>query len=80
MIFNYSGLGIKLKYPLLLLVMLSGMPLQGFRCDEPGRYGRVSDGSPVALGSTGPHAAWVKQMNPSQGPTQATELKVFKAT
>jgi len=34
----------------------------------------------VALGSTGPHAAWVKQVSPSQGPTQTTELKVFKTT
>jgi len=32
------------------------------------------------LGSTGPHAAWVKLMDPSQGPTQTTELRVFKST
>jgi len=38
MFFNYLGLGVKLKYPLLLLVMLGGMPRQGFRCDEPGRF------------------------------------------
>jgi transposase len=36
-----------------------------------------SDGSPVALGSTGPHAAWVKLVIPSLGPTPLTELKIF---
>ncbi|MFZ8795807.1 MAG: hypothetical protein ACO2O2_18270 [Acidilobaceae archaeon] len=29
-----------------------------------------SDGSPVALGSTGAHEVWVKQVNPHQGPTR----------
>jgi IS605 OrfB family transposase len=33
-----------------------------------------SDGSPVALGSTGPHAARVKLVIPSLGPTPLTEL------
>jgi len=51
-------LGVKLIYPFLLLVVLDGMPRQGFRCDEPGRFSKASDGSPVALGSTGPHEAW----------------------
>ena len=36
------------------------------------------DGSPVALGSTEPHEVWVKQMNPHQGLTPLTELKVLK--
>jgi IS605 OrfB family transposase len=36
-----------------------------------------SDGSPVALGSTGPHAAWVKLVIPSLGPTPLTELKTY---
>jgi putative transposase len=36
-----------------------------------------SDGSPVALGSTGPHAAWAKLVIPSLGPTPLTELKIF---
>jgi transposase len=36
-----------------------------------------SDGSPVALGSTGPHAARVKLVIPSLGPTPLTELKIF---
>jgi len=38
-----------------------------------------SDGSPVALGSTGPHAVWVKLVNPHQGLTQTTELKISKS-
>ena len=33
-----------------------------------------SDGSPVALGSTGAHEVWVKLMNPHQGPTPLTEI------
>jgi IS605 OrfB family transposase len=36
-----------------------------------------SDGSPVALGSTVPHAARVKLVIPSLGPTPLTELKIF---
>jgi IS605 OrfB family transposase len=36
-----------------------------------------SDGSPVALGSTGPHAAQVKLVIPSLGPTPLTELKTY---
>jgi putative transposase len=36
-----------------------------------------SDGSPVALGSTGTHAARVKLVIPSLGPTPLTELKIF---
>jgi IS605 OrfB family transposase len=36
-----------------------------------------SDGSPVALGSTVPHAARVKLVIPSLGPTPITELKIF---
>jgi hypothetical protein len=30
------------------------------------------DGSPMALGSTGAHEVWVKQVNPHQGPTPLT--------
>ena len=37
-----------------------------------------SDGSPMALGSTEPHAVWVKLMNPHQGLTPLMELKVLK--
>jgi putative transposase len=36
-----------------------------------------SDGNPVASPSTGPHAAWVKLVIPSLGPTPLTELKIF---
>jgi IS605 OrfB family transposase len=36
-----------------------------------------SGGSPVALGSTGTHAARVKLVIPSLGPTPLTELKIF---
>jgi hypothetical protein len=36
-----------------------------------------TDGSPVALGSTGTHAARVKLVIPSLGPTPLTELKIF---
>ena len=36
------------------------------------------DGSPMALGSTEPHEVWVKLMNPHQGLTPLTELKVIK--
>ena len=39
-----------------------------------------SDGSPVALGSTGAHAVWVKLMIPHQGPTPLTEIQVFTDT
>jgi putative transposase len=39
-----------------------------------------SDGSPVALGSTGAHEVWVKLMNPHQGPTPLTEIQVFGNT
>ncbi len=37
-----------------------------------------SDGSPMALGSTESHEVWVKLMNPHQGLTPLTELKVLK--
>jgi len=37
-----------------------------------------SDGSPMALGSTEPHEVRVKLMNPHQGLTPLTELKVLK--
>jgi len=33
-----------------------------------------SDGSPVALGSTGAHEVWVKLMIPQQDPTPLTEI------
>ena len=33
-----------------------------------------SDGSPMALGSTGAHEVWVKQVNPHRGPTPLTEI------
>ena len=36
-----------------------------------------SDGSPMALGSTGTHEARVKPMIPGLGPTPLTELKIF---
>ena len=39
-----------------------------------------SDGSPVALGSTGAHEVWVKQVSPHQGPTPLTEIQVFGDT
>jgi IS605 OrfB family transposase len=39
-----------------------------------------SDGSPVALGSTGAHEVWVKLMNPHRGPTPLTEIQVFGDT
>lgn len=39
----------------------------------------TTDGSPVALGSTEPHEVWVKPMNPHQGPTLLTELKLIKS-
>jgi IS605 OrfB family transposase len=39
-----------------------------------------SDGSPVALGSTGTHEVWVKLMNPHRGATPLTELQVFTNT
>jgi putative transposase len=39
-----------------------------------------SDGSPVALGSTGAHEVWVKLVNPHQGPTPLTEIQVFGNT
>jgi putative transposase len=39
-----------------------------------------SDGSPVALGSTGAHEVWVKLVNPHQGPTPLTEIHVFTDT
>ncbi|MGC8954116.1 MAG: IS200/IS605 family accessory protein TnpB-related protein, partial [Desulfurococcus sp.] len=37
-----------------------------------------ADGSPVALGSTGPHEVRVKLVNPHRGPTPPTELKVIE--
>jgi IS605 OrfB family transposase len=39
-----------------------------------------SNGSPVALGSTGAHEVWVKLVNPHQGPTPLTEIQVFTDT
>jgi IS605 OrfB family transposase len=39
-----------------------------------------SDGSPVALGSTGTHEVWVKQVNPHRDATPLTELQVFTNT
>jgi IS605 OrfB family transposase len=39
-----------------------------------------SDGSPVALGSTGAHEVWVKLVIPHQGPTPLTEIQVFTDT
>jgi hypothetical protein len=39
-----------------------------------------SDGSPMALGSTGAHEVWVKLMIPYQGPTPLTEIRVFTDT
>ena len=39
-----------------------------------------SDGSPMALGSTGAHEVWVKLVNPHQGPTPLTEIRVFTDT
>jgi len=33
-----------------------------------------TDGSPVALGSTGPHAVWPKLVTPHQGPTPPTKI------
>jgi putative transposase len=35
-----------------------------------------TDGSPVALGSTGAHGVWVKLVNPHRGPTPQTCLKL----
>jgi len=43
------------------------------------RYLR-SDGSPVALGSTGTHEVWVKPVNPHRGATPLTGLQVFTNT
>ncbi|MDK6028679.1 IS200/IS605 family accessory protein TnpB-related protein [Ignisphaera sp. 4213-co] len=37
-----------------------------------------TDGSLVALGSTGPHEVWVKLVNPHQGPTPLMKLKVVE--
>jgi len=39
-----------------------------------------SDGSPMALGSTGAHEVRMKLMNPHQGPTPLTEIQVFGNT
>jgi hypothetical protein len=39
-----------------------------------------SDGSPVALGSTGTHEVWVKLMNPHRGATPLTGLQIFTDT
>jgi len=38
-----------------------------------------SNGSPMALGSTEPHAVWAKLVNPHRGLAQATELRIFKS-
>jgi IS605 OrfB family transposase len=39
-----------------------------------------SDGSPMALGSTGAYEVWVKLVNPHRGPTPLTEIQVFTDT
>jgi putative transposase len=39
-----------------------------------------SDGSPVALGSTGTHAAWAKLVIPSLGATPLAEIQIFTNT
>jgi IS605 OrfB family transposase len=39
-----------------------------------------SDGSPVALGSTGAHGVWVMLVNPHRGPTPLAGLQVFTNT
>jgi IS605 OrfB family transposase len=39
-----------------------------------------TDGSPVALGSTGAHGVWVKLVNPHRGPTPLTEIQVLTDT
>jgi hypothetical protein len=39
-----------------------------------------SDGSPVALGSTGTHEARVKLVNPHRGATPLAEIQVFTNT
>jgi putative transposase len=39
-----------------------------------------SDGSPMALGSTGAHEVWVKLVIPHRGPTPLTEIQVFTDT
>ena len=39
-----------------------------------------TDGSPVALGSTGAHEVWVKLVNPHRGPTPLTEIQVLTDT
>ena len=39
-----------------------------------------SDGSPVALGSTGTHEVWVMLVNPQRGATPLTKLQVFTNT
>jgi hypothetical protein len=38
------------------------------------------DGRPVAFGSTGTHAAWVKLVIPSLGATPLAEIQVFGNT
>lgn len=38
----------------------------------------VSYGSLVVLGSTKPHVVWVKLVNPQQGPTPLTKIKILK--
>jgi IS605 OrfB family transposase len=37
-----------------------------------------SDGSPVALGSTGAHEVWVKLVIPHRGPTPLTGIQIFR--
>lgn len=39
-----------------------------------------SDGSPMALGSTGACEVWVKLVIPHQSPTPLTEIQVFTNT
>jgi len=39
----------------------------------------ASNGSPMALGSTEPHAVWVKLVSPHRGLAQTTELRLTKS-
>ena len=39
-----------------------------------------TDGSPVALGSTGTHEVWARLMNPRRGATPPTEIQALTNT
>ena len=69
-------------YPLILGVVRWGRGLSPpvIRTAVRGAWLPGVDGSPVALGSTGAHEVWVKQMIPHQGPTPLTGLQVFTDT